>query len=54
MSEGVCDWVNISALLKSHENCPEHVKHMQSWKGHDIFLKKGKMIDQIEMCLAGA
>uniref|UniRef100_H3AP69 DUF4371 domain-containing protein n=1 Tax=Latimeria chalumnae TaxID=7897 RepID=H3AP69_LATCH len=54
MSEGLCDWINISALLKCHENSPEHIKHMQYWKELEICLKKGKMIDQSEMCLIEA
>uniref|UniRef100_H3A8E6 DUF4371 domain-containing protein n=1 Tax=Latimeria chalumnae TaxID=7897 RepID=H3A8E6_LATCH len=53
-SEGLCDWINISALLKSHESSPEHIKHMQCWKELEMHLKKGKMIDQSEMCLIEA
>uniref|UniRef100_H3ABI6 DUF4371 domain-containing protein n=1 Tax=Latimeria chalumnae TaxID=7897 RepID=H3ABI6_LATCH len=51
MSEGLCDWVNISALLKCHESSPEHIKHMQCWKELEIRIKKGKTIYQSEMCL---
>uniref|UniRef100_UPI00358EB2DD zinc finger MYM-type protein 1-like n=1 Tax=Myxine glutinosa TaxID=7769 RepID=UPI00358EB2DD len=54
VKEGPSDWMNIGALLKPHENNPDHTKHMVTWKELELRLKKGKTIDQVEMSLIEA
>uniref|UniRef100_UPI00359004C9 zinc finger MYM-type protein 1-like n=1 Tax=Myxine glutinosa TaxID=7769 RepID=UPI00359004C9 len=46
--------MNIGALLKTHENNPDHTKHMVTWNELELRLKKGKSIDQVEMSLIEA
>lgn len=53
-TEGQNDWVNISAILKSHETSPDHGKHLIAWKELELRLKTGKTIDQTEMSLLQA
>lgn len=53
-TEGQNDWVNISAILKSHETSPDHGKHLIAWKELELRLKTGKTIDQTEMALLQA
>lgn len=53
-TEGQNDWVNISAILKSHETSPDHGKHLIAWKELELRLKTGKTIDQTEMALLHA
>ncbi len=49
-SEGQRDWVNISVLLKQHENGSDHC-NMLKWKEFALRLSKGKTIDATEMAL---
>ena len=42
ITEGQQDWVNIGALLKLHDNSPDHVKNVLTWKELELSLRKGK------------
>lgn len=53
-TEGLSDWSNINAALKSHENNPEHTKSMLQWRELETRLRKGKTIDQQELTLLEA
>jgi len=48
------DWVNISAILKSHETSPDHVKHLLAWNDLECRLKAGKTIDHTAIALLQA
>ncbi|KAK0147356.1 Zinc finger MYM-type protein 1 [Merluccius polli] len=50
-TEGQRDWVNVGALLKQHENSPDHLNNMVKWKDFALRLSKGKTIDATEMAL---
>ena len=54
ISDGLNDWKNCSNVLKSHENSPEHWKHMTSWKELETRLDKEQTIDRVEMALIEA
>lgn len=54
ISDGLNDWKNCSDVLKSHENSPDHLKHMASWKELETRLDKGQTIDRAEMALIEA
>ena len=54
ISDGVSDWKNCSDILKTHENSPEHSKHMNSWKELETRVDKGQTIDKVEMALIEA
>jgi len=47
-------WLNVGALLKQHENSPDHFKNMVQWKDFAICLSKKKTIDATEMALLEA
>jgi len=53
-TEGQNDWVNISAILKSHETSPDHVKHLLAWNDLECRLKAGKTIDHTAIALLQA
>ncbi|XP_068115177.1 uncharacterized protein [Hyperolius riggenbachi] len=51
ITKGVKDWKNCGDILKSHENSPEHGKHMKLWKDFEMCLRKGQLIDTVEVSL---
>lgn len=40
VKEGLSDWTNIGAILKTHENSPDHTKHIVMWKDLDNWSKQ--------------
>lgn len=50
-TEGLSDWSNINAALKSHDSNPEHTKSMLKWRELELRLKKGQTIDHQELTL---
>lgn len=50
-TEGLSDWSNLNAALKSHGNNSEHTKSMLKWRDLELRLRKGKTIDQQELTL---
>ncbi|XP_071060272.1 zinc finger MYM-type protein 1-like isoform X2 [Pseudochaenichthys georgianus] len=51
---GLSDWKNASAALTSHENSPEHLNNLASWKELAVRLKQGTTIDKQEQALLEA
>ncbi|XP_076058472.1 uncharacterized protein LOC143035422 [Oratosquilla oratoria] len=54
VTDGLTDWKNLGALLKSHESSPEHMSHMVNWKDLQLHLQTGKSIDLAERTLLEA
>lgn len=52
--EGLKDWKNASALLKTHENSQDHNESMATWKKLEVRLAKGLTVDKQEMALLQA
>lgn len=52
--EGLKDWKNASALLKTHENSQDHNESMATWKELEVRLAKGLTVDKQEMALLQA
>ena len=50
-TEGQCDWVNVGALLKQHENSSDCYNNMVKWKDFALRLSKGNTIDSSEMTI---
>lgn len=53
-TQGQRDWLNVGALLKQHENSPDHCNNMVKWKDFALHLSKQKTIDATEMVLLEA
>jgi len=45
-NEGSRDWRNLSAKLKSHKICDEHIINMNAWIDLEMRLSKDKTIDK--------
>ncbi|KAM4592407.1 zinc finger MYM-type protein 1-like [Odontesthes bonariensis] len=54
ISVGLNDWRNCNDILRSHENGPEHSRHMGAWRELESRLHKGQTIDKAEMALLQA
>ena len=52
--EGLKDWKNASALIKTHEDSQEHNANMATWKELEVRLAKGLTVDKQEMALLQA
>ncbi|CAM4560165.1 unnamed protein product [Lepidochelys olivacea] len=48
---GSKDWENISSILSSHERSTEHLECFQNWKELELRLKKGKTVDEENLCV---
>ena len=53
-SSGMANWKHASAFLTSHENSPEHLNCMKTWKELAVRLKSGETIDKQETALLEA
>jgi hypothetical protein len=45
-SEGINNWKNLNAKLKSHETSNEHIMNMNDWVDLEMRLLKNKTIDK--------
>lgn len=53
-TEGQRDWANEDALLKQHENSPDHCNNIVKWKDFALRLSKEKTTDATKMALLEA